>query len=185
VPFKCENADYLRNYITEEGFDVRRLINDDFFKAIKLLYNAKFYISAQKLLVCFIDTISFVATSGSSAASFKSWLDRYVDLKTVGITSEELWEHRNALLHLTSLDSRKIMQGKVRRCVAYVGRLPNMPAGLNGEVWYNLYDLMMAIIAGLQNFLSELRHDDVPRFIENYDNILSDTRLVVFQQSEE
>jgi hypothetical protein len=35
------HVDYLKSYVTDEGFDVPRLIDDAFFKAIKILYNSK------------------------------------------------------------------------------------------------------------------------------------------------
>lgn len=52
--------DYLVKYTTPEGFDVPRLINDDFFLAIKLLFNSGLYVSASKLLLSFIDSIAYV-----------------------------------------------------------------------------------------------------------------------------
>ena len=40
--------DYLKVYLTETGFDLPRLINDDYLVAIKMLMNERKYVSALK-----------------------------------------------------------------------------------------------------------------------------------------
>ena len=117
------NIDYFPSYIVNGRLDLPRLINDDFFLAIKICYNSGYYTSATKLLMCFIDTISYISFGTSSGKSFQEYLDRYCDLKKVGITSLELWEHRNGILHMTNLESRKITKGEVKRLISYVGTL--------------------------------------------------------------
>lgn len=174
--------DYLASYIDERGFDVAKLINDDFFLAIKALFNKGLYVSASKLLLIFINAISFVAYSDSSSTNFRKWLDHYVDLTSIGLTSEELWEHRNAMLHFTGLDSRKTRDGKVRRCMAYVGKVHPMPPSPAGETWYNLNDLISAIAKGLEAFLGDFLPTNIETFVRNYDQICSDTRLLVFRE---
>ena len=52
--------DYLRIYFTDEGFDFIKLINDDFFDSIKLLWNNRKFISALKLMLSTVDTIGFI-----------------------------------------------------------------------------------------------------------------------------
>ena len=179
---KFVKLDYLASYTDECGFNVAKLINDDFFLAIKVLFNKGLYVSASKLLLIFIDAISFVAYSDSSSANFKKWLDRYVDLKSINLTSEELWEHRNAMLHFTGLDSRKTKTGQVRRCMAYVGKVHQMPPSPADEAGYNLNDLISAIAKGLEAFLSEFLPTNIETFVRNYDQICSDTRLLVFHE---
>lgn len=49
--------DYLLLYETDQGFDFPRLLEDDYFSAMKLLWNAKKYISCMKLMFSTIDTI--------------------------------------------------------------------------------------------------------------------------------
>ena len=56
--------DYLRRYTANGQFDLPRLINDDFFVPIKLLFNNKHYVSSAKLLLIFVDTISFLESGG-------------------------------------------------------------------------------------------------------------------------
>ena len=82
--------DYLTKYMTAEGFDIPRLINDDYFLAMKLVFNAKHYISFAKLLLIYIDTIGFVEYGDSVAGQafklrcaprigqlIKVWYNRY------------------------------------------------------------------------------------------------------------
>lgn len=176
--------DYLSSYINDGKLDIPRLINDDFFIAIKLLWNNKLYISCSKLLLIFVDAISFVAYSDSSPQNFQRWLDTYVDMSSVGITSEQLWEHRNAILHFTSLESRKIKQGKVKRCMAYVGSAKYMPEPPPDEVWYDLHLLLNTIINGLENFLREFLPGNIETFVRNYDQICSDKRMLIAQVHE-
>jgi hypothetical protein len=48
--------DYSAKYLTDEGFDLPQLLNDDFFVAIKLLFNNRGYVSATKRLLSFVDS---------------------------------------------------------------------------------------------------------------------------------
>ena len=52
--------DYLVHYTTENTFRFTELINDDYFKAIRTLFNAELYVSSAKLLISCVDTLSFV-----------------------------------------------------------------------------------------------------------------------------
>ena len=106
--------DYLSIYLTSEGFNFPRLIEDDFFSAIKLLWNANKYISSIKLLFTAIDTFGFIEF-GAKNNSFMQWLDEYCDLRSINVTSQEIWELRNSLLHMTNLDSYKVRNGSVER----------------------------------------------------------------------
>jgi hypothetical protein len=119
-----EPIDYFGKYFTSQGFDLPSLINDDFIVPIRLLFEKKYYISASKLLLIFIDSIGYVEFGESEVNPFKKWLTRYTDLSGVDVTPEELWEHRNSLLHMSNLDSRNIIKGKVKRLICYVGKLP-------------------------------------------------------------
>ena len=109
-----EIPDYLKVYLTDAGLDIPRLIDDDFILAIKTLMNNEKYISALKLILSMIDTLGFIEF-GPTNDCFVKWLDKYCAMKDSGVTSEELWELRNSLLHMTNLDSRKVRSGKVER----------------------------------------------------------------------
>src|SRR5882724_4472208 len=109
------SVDYVRKYMTDEGFDFPRLLNDDFFHPIRLLFNHRHYVSAAKLLMTFIDSVGFLEFGDTGDNAFVKWLDAYADLTAVGVTAEELWEHRNSLLHMSNLDSRRVLAGRITR----------------------------------------------------------------------
>ena len=166
---------YLTKYVNNNEFNVPAMINDDFFEAIKLCFNAKKYISCAKLLVSFIDTIGFIKY-GNDNRAFKKWLDDYVDLAKLGITSDELWEHRNSLLHMSTLESKKVLEGKFPILMAYVGRMPEgveLPDGYKG---YNLNELIGEITKGISRFIEDFIAAEPELFMSRYDLILSDHR---------
>ena len=116
--------DYFGKYFTKEAFDFSALINDDFFQPVRILFNNKHYISAVKLLLVAIDSISYIEYGDIQENTFVKWLNDYSDIGRLEITPEELWEQRNSLLHMSNLDSRKVTSGHYRRLIAYVGKLP-------------------------------------------------------------
>ena len=171
-------TDYIPEYLTEKGFDLAQLIHDDFFLAIKLLFKNDLYVSSAKLLVSFIDSIGFVEY-GDNGITFIRWLDAYVDLGPVGITSEELWEHRNSLLHMTNLDSRKVLAGKVKRLLLYVGELPHaIPAENSHAKYYSLAKLLSAVGIGVNVWINTFNVDrnKLEVFMDRYDLVVSDNR---------
>ncbi len=178
---------YLRLYQTDQGLNIPQLLNDDFFEAIKLLFNARMYVSSMKLLLSFLDTIAFLDCGASGGPAFQSWLGTYVDLAPTGATAQELWEFRNSLLHMTNLDSKKVSSGKMRRLMCYVG---DLPAGAPGETadakFVSFGRLFPAVVAGVGRFLSDLDADRAKLllFIERYDLIVSDQRMLWFQSGD-
>ncbi len=173
--------DYLEAYTTNAGFDIPRLINDDYFLSIKLLYSNKHYTSSAKLLVSCLDTIAYLEF-GDIPGNFQKWLDNYADLFSIGISSEELWEMRNSLLHMTSPDSRKVLSGKVRRLVFYIGDLPEgFPTEDDQAKYFSLTRLIQVVIDALQKWFTDFDQDrrKIEDFISRYDRILSDTRYAI------
>jgi hypothetical protein len=180
-------SDYLSLYRTDAGFDLPQLLNDDYFLAIKLLYNNGFFVSCAKLIVSFIDTIAFIEY-GDISGNYQRWLNTYVDLEYVGVTSEELWEYRNSLVHMSTLESRKVITGKVKRLVPIVigsGLLPvnvaDLPAEENSK-FMDLFRLIEALSQGsCDKWARSLNEDRQKRqkFIERYDLIISDKRKYV------
>ena len=173
--------DYFGEYFNEDGFDFTRLLNDDFFQPVRILFNAKHYVSASKLLVIAIDSIGFVEYGEIKENTFIKWLNTYSDIESLGITAEELWEHRNALLHMSSLTSRKVASGKVRSLVSYVGTLhPDVNLNIEKTGYYNLYDLIqvfgLACGKWLQTYGTE--RDKIESFVQRYDLITSDARML-------
>lgn len=52
--------DYLTEYMTDEGLNIPKLINDDYFSAIRILFNHKHYVSSTKLLLSCVDSLAFI-----------------------------------------------------------------------------------------------------------------------------
>ncbi len=175
-------SDYTKKYIVNGQFDLFRMINDDFILAIKMMWNEKYYTSCLKLLVSFIDTMAFVDNGDSSGALFKEWLNIYVDLSNVGIISDELWEHRNAVLHMSTYDSRKVSVGKIQKLVPFIGT--QHPNSRNDFKYYSLYNLVMAVMQGVRKYATLMNNDEVmqKRFFDNYEKTVSDTNLTKLVQ---
>jgi len=174
-------VNYLEKYVTENGFDVPRLINDDFFVAIKLCYNNRLYVSAIKLLLSFIDSMSFVAYGESSGKHFQKWLNEFCDMEKIGISSFELWEHRNSMLHMTNLASKQVKKDVCKMLIGYVGELPNNIKLNKGDCgYYNINTLIMTIANGVEKYLKEkLTPDEIEKFVARYDLVVSDSRNLV------
>ena len=172
-------ADYLKAYTQGKYFDAPRLINDDYFKAIKLLFNAGHYVSAAKLLLSCVDSIAFI-DAGDVPHSFVRWLEAYADLPSIGITPQELWEFRNGLLHMTNLASRAVRNGTVARLIMCVGGIPeeNRP-NTKCEKYFNLRQLIDLVAAGLAKWLQTYNSDPakVIEFVRRYYLTISDARL--------
>src|SRR2546429_1635956 len=146
-------VDYLKAYVENGHFDIPRLINDDYFTAIKLLFDARHYVSTAKLLMSFLDTVAFI-DAGDVKDNFCLWLDSYAELKSLGITAKELWEFRNGLLHMTNLHSRAVASGAVSPLLFYVGSMSQpIPASPSGAKYLNLKDLIDAIAAALSQWI--------------------------------
>ena len=172
-------VDYLDAYVTEEGFDIPRLLNDDYFLAIKLLFNNRHFVSSTKLLMSFIDTVSYIDV-GDIKDSFILWLDAYADLASLGITSKELWEFRNGLLHMTNLRSRAVANGKTAPLIITVGNtIRPLPEYRNGAKRCNLKGLLDIIANAVSRWIKTYDHnpDRLAHFVSRYDLTVSDTRV--------
>jgi hypothetical protein len=170
---------YLKTYKAENGFDLPRLLNDDFFSAIRLTYNNRLYVSSLKLLVSFIDTVAYLEF-GDVPGNFQKFLDRYADLGKLGITASELWELRNSLLHMTNAESRKVASGRVSRLSFYVGELPSdFPTEFDDTKHFGLMDLIKMVAKTLEKWLETFNNDrsKFSTFVDRYDKIYSDVRL--------
>lgn len=175
------SVDYVGSYVTSEVADLPRLINDDFLEPIKLLFTNEYYVSAAKLLMSFVDSIAYVEYGDHAKNPFLAWVVKYTDLSSVGVTAEELWEHRNSLLHMTNLESRKVRAGKVRRLIHYVGPLPaEIPREDDDSKLYDLHALIITLIRALQPWLQTYKEDPgrLEHFMERYDLVLSDKRAL-------
>jgi hypothetical protein len=171
--------DYLKAYESNGTFDLPRLINDDYFLAIKLLFNARHYVSSAKLLMSAIDTIAFV-DAGDVKDSFILWLNTYAELNPLGITAKELWEFRNGLLHMTNLNSRAVASGKTAPLIFYVGD-PRIviPPSRTGAKYFSLKGLLEVIAAAISRWIET--YNRTPEkwvdFVNRYDLTISDSRV--------
>ncbi len=176
--------DYLVHYTDGNHFRFIELIHDDYFQGIRTLFNAGLYVSCAKLLMSCVDTLAFVEF-GDTQSNFASWLDSYVDLSPHGITSKELWEFRNSVLHMTNLSSRKIVTGKISPIMPYVGTPDMLPVGPDGAKPFNLYGLIDSVATGVGKWAESYNadRDKFLKFIERYDTTISDSRLAYFSRS--
>ncbi|MCG2830741.1 MAG: hypothetical protein L6302_06785 [Desulfobacteraceae bacterium] len=175
------SVDYFGTFFTDEGFDFTGLVNADFFQPVRILFRNQHYVSATKLLVIAIDSISFVEFGDIKENTFIKWLNTYADLASVGITAEELWEHRNSLLHMSNLDSRKVLLGKVRRLASYIGQLhPDVKLNEEKTGYYDLQKLIYAIGNACGKWCETYgeQRDKIESFVERYDLIASDARML-------
>lgn len=152
-----------------------------FFQPVRILFQNKQYVSATKLLVIAIDSISFIEFGNIKENTFKKWLNTYADLNSIGITAEELWEHRNSLLHMSSLESRKVISGEIRSLMGYLGTIPhNVKISEEKIGYYNIQKLIYCIAnaCGKWGDTYEKQREKIDSFVERYDLIASDARVL-------
>lgn len=170
--------DYLTAYHTDKGFDFSNLLNDDFLKASKLLFQNELYVSSIKLLVSAIDSFAFLEY-GDSKDIFKRWIDTYCIMDTIGINSDELWEYRNSLLHMTNNQSRKVRKNKVAPISFYVTHRKDFIPTAGGNLkYFNLFHLIEVVANGVVKWVESFNKNrqKLDLFFERYDLIISDTR---------
>jgi hypothetical protein len=171
-------SDWLIKYTKGNTIDLSQLINDDYFLAIKLTFNAKLYVSSMKLLLSAIDSIAYIEY-GDKQGIFEKWLTTYADISHLGITPKELWEMRNGLLHMTNLNSREVSKKKVRQISFSVGTKDFHEH--DGIHCFSFYGLINAYGAALVKWLETYNSDTEKRvdFVDRYDKTISDSRLAV------
>lgn len=174
--------DYLTGYLSEQGFDFPRLINDDYFEAIHLLWNNRKYISCLKLVFSAIDTLGFVEFGPDERNCFTRWLDDYCEFESIGVTSRELWELRNSLIHMTNLDSRKVHSGRTHRLLPRIVHPDrDVPPFVDGMKVFHVARFVITVLPqGIENWLSSYNRErgKFTEFVERYDTIVSEARLV-------
>jgi hypothetical protein len=173
-------VDYFGRFFTKAGFDFDSLLDADFFQPVRILFQQQHYVSATKLLVIAIDSISYVEF-GDESGTFVRWLDKYAELSKLGITAPELWEHRNSLLHMSNLDSRKVLTGSVRRLILYVGEIPEIVQIDQSTIgYYNLQQLILEFAAACRRWVETYDNDreKIDAFVSRYDLITSDARML-------
>ena len=175
--------DYLSTYMTCEGFDFPQLIEDDYYSAIKLLWNERKYISAMKLLFSAIDTFGFIEY-GPRRNCFVLWLEEYSDLLLINVTSHEMWELRNSLLHMTNLDSRRVRNKAVERLLPALAH-PNvktLPNDGDTKRFHMSRFILVVLPSAIERWLTTYNQDGgkIVQFIQRYDTIVSEARMTKF-----
>lgn len=173
--------DYLTTYLTKDGFNFPKLIDDDFISPIRLLFNNKKYISSLKLLLSAVDTLSFVEY-GHCNGSFIKWIDEYCDLTTLNVTSTELWELRNGLIHMTNLESHKVRKREVKRLVPYIApvEITEVPFLSDEEKCFHFTKFLLQVFPqGIKSWIESynINREKFPIFFSRYDSIASETRI--------
>lgn len=182
--------DWLAKYTKDNTFHYADLINDDFLLAYKLLFNNRHYASAAKLFMSCIDSIAHVEygydKKPGERALFSRWLDAYVDLTPIGVTADELWELRNGMLHMSNLDSNKVMRKKARRVSISIGNVPDDAQGkFDGVYYFNLHSFYLAVCDGIGKWLQTYAdsYEKFLIFIERWDRTISDSRMALYDPS--
>jgi hypothetical protein len=181
-PFKSieelQPNNYLEIYTNEQGFNLDKLLNDDFIEGIQIMYNNRKYVSSLKLILSAIDSISFLEY-GDQKDIFKKWLVEFSKLSDLNISSNELWELRNSLLHMTNPYSRKVLRKQIQPLQFYVSHKDKEELQSNVKFkYFNLKSLIDIFILSLENWAESYNNqrDKFEQFIERYDMIVSDSR---------
>ena len=126
----------------------------------------------------FCQLIAYIEFGAGSP--FKEWLKAYADLDTLGITTDELWELRNSLLHMTNLNSRQVKQNKIRRISFFVASDEKSFLHEVEKIYYfNFYGLIKVYADALGRWIESYNEDrdKFSKFVERYDQTISDSRI--------
>lgn len=176
--YEVMQPDYIDQYFSDKEFRFSDLINDDFFEGIRTTFQKGLYVSSIKLMMSFIDTAAFLEF-GDVPGNFNSWLDTYSEIHKMNITSSELWEFRNSILHMTNINSRKHLNGKVERVRFYVSE-ENLSHLKRSDTYkyFNYKELINVIAHSIAKWgeTYSLNRNKIDEFIMRYDQIISDKR---------
>jgi len=127
-----------------------------FMQGAFITFKSGLYVSSLKLLLSVVDTMAFLVTGNNRSKDFKYWLNKYVDLCTTGVTTDELWEHRNALLHMTTLDSDIVKKGKISLLIPYKEPAKPPCGSLHNSKHYSIDKLWLALGEGFDEFIKDI-----------------------------
>ncbi len=171
---------YLSAYMSDDGLDLNRLILDDFITATQIAYNHQKYVSCLKLFMSAIDSIAFLEYGEIQGTNiFQKWLDTFCDINCMNILSSELWEFRNALLHMTNPYSRKVLKNEAHPLLFYVSQndRPELQSNVKYK-YFNLRTFINVILEGIEKWTESFNNDrgKFETFLDRYDLIFSDVR---------
>ncbi|WP_144410278.1 hypothetical protein [Chromobacterium vaccinii] len=175
--------DYLFKYLDKETgkFDMTALINDDYFEAMRLLFNSRHFISCFKLLVSFLDTVAYVEFGDRPPRTtpvFIDWIRAFSTAGIAGATPEELWELRNSLLHMSNLESRKVAERKIVRLLPYVASKDRAPSTDPMTKYINFKNVIEDVGEAVAKWIATYNEhpEKLNTFILRYDLVVSDDR---------
>ena len=100
-----------------------------------------------------------------------------------GVTSLELWELRNSLLHMTNLDSKKVRRGSVERLKpVIINSQVEVPSHSGGYKNFHLTRFTATVLPqGIDKWIRSYNEQPAKllQFIHRYDTIVSEARLSV------
>lgn len=168
-----------------------------YFESVRLLWENGHYLAAVKLLLMHIDTMAYLKYRDTQPHHFKLWLKDYADLKSVGVTEDEVWEHRNALLHTSTLLSRAVKKGNVAYLVPGFGSSPTPPpefkekmkerldAHYNEEPkFYSIEKLYEAVLCAVQKFVADVEKEPKLKTdaYENFMDLVTERSAIAFMK---
>lgn len=132
-------------------------------EAMQCLRNEGHHIASLMIVYAAIDQFSWLSTDSekSTGTDFKNWVDKYMlGRNPFGCTSEELWEARNALLHMGTAESAAHHSGKVKNRIYYTtGPVECVKNNSTNEIIIKIEDLIESFLLGVIWFASEIKSD--------------------------
>ena len=156
------------------------------WSAICCLRKAGHPLQAAMLIYASIDQLAWLAIESShhNHSHFKSWINQYFpkgSIEKLGVTIDELWEARNALLHMATTESRKVREQNGKKPESNIRKLCYYIAGqsdlslkstTNDTYFVNLSDLSDIFAAAALNFLTDINKTKNPRLEKKLAQIL-------------
>lgn len=169
--------DYLTKYTAADGINLMQMFDDDYFKAIRLLFNNGLLVSSTKLLMIFIDTAAYVEF-GDRQGNFNLWLDTFAPLSDIDLAANEIWELRNGVLHMSNLHSRAVLNRKVMRLLPCINLGTTIIDNINNEKRFDMLQLIDVIARGVGAWMESYNKnpEKIEKFVERYDTVISDAR---------
>lgn len=129
--------------------------------AVELLHVNGMWVQSASLAYIYIDHMCWLSVDGKNSPSdFKAWVDKYMlGNRDLGFTSNDLWEGRNALLHMGTAESDRWKERNADRIIFY--RKMEKPVLTSGEdfVFVNLDQFIFSFLEGLLQYRLDIEAD--------------------------
>ena len=136
--------------------------------AIKMLCEGRLQLPILMLLYATIDIVAFVRIGGSDKEAgprFKEFVDTYIINQLPGITKDDLWGARCAILHTGTPESSSSIKGSAKEILYCWGKakieLLDKIIAKNVDKYtaMSIEDFMGALASGLDKFLEDMEKD--------------------------